>query len=527
MYQEIELGKLVAQEQVRTDFDKKELESLANDIKDHGVLQPIGVRASEGGIYRIIYGERRYRASIMAGKATIPVRIFDENFTDEEIDRIQLTENIQRVNLNPIELAEGMRNLIEKFGEKETAHLLSRSIYDVRRSMVLLNLIPAFRKLLLSNKINQNAAFALARLPQDAQKYLWTEHKDEDLDSDDWMGWAGNYTTTLDKTLFPLELVAGLGSCVGCQFNSASAILFPEEKKQPAVCSNPDCFHTKRLTSLTEKIKEFSEDPTKIIIIASGTVHPQIKDLLEGIECYKLYEQLEAITKPVKPSAKEFETEHEFERATLKYEAQLETFNKKVDKGIYLEGLIVTGSYAGQVNYYQIRKSKAIEAKTNAPEAPQIDFEVQRLETRANRGKELDIEKIARNIHDNIIPSIDYASQVDPFTAEENKAILLAMYTSLQGKFQHDFLQIFGYKTLDELWCENKLDLEKMRKAQRLFVLGHINKVFIHSACLAAIQAIATKYDPQGVQDILNAQAEVAAKRESRIQQKIATLKQE
>ena len=93
--------------QPRKTFDEKALNELAESIKEHGVFQPIIVKKSIKG-YEIVAGERRYRASKIAGKTTIPAII--REFTDEEMMEIAILENLQRENLNAIEEAEAYKN---------------------------------------------------------------------------------------------------------------------------------------------------------------------------------------------------------------------------------------------------------------------------------------------------------------------------------------------------------------------------------------------------------------------------------
>ena len=103
--------------QPREYFDETALQELAESIKEHGVVQPIIVKKSIKG-YEIIAGERRTRASKMAGKETIPAIVRD--FNDQEMMEVALIENIQRENLNPIEEAEAFAKIIEDLPNTRT-----------------------------------------------------------------------------------------------------------------------------------------------------------------------------------------------------------------------------------------------------------------------------------------------------------------------------------------------------------------------------------------------------------------------
>ncbi|MDE6030257.1 MAG: ParB/RepB/Spo0J family partition protein, partial [Oscillospiraceae bacterium] len=99
--------------QPRKTFDKEALEQLAMSINEHGIIQPLIVRSLPGGGYQIIAGERRWRAAKMAGLKEVPVVIRDD-ISEEQAMQITLIENLQREDLNPIEVAQGYKELIER-----------------------------------------------------------------------------------------------------------------------------------------------------------------------------------------------------------------------------------------------------------------------------------------------------------------------------------------------------------------------------------------------------------------------------
>ena len=101
-------------DQPRKTFDETALAELADSIRAHGVLQPLLVRPSADGSYRLVAGERRYRAARMAGLTEVPVTV--REMTDEEESVFALIENLQREDLNAIEEAEGLKQLIDTYG---------------------------------------------------------------------------------------------------------------------------------------------------------------------------------------------------------------------------------------------------------------------------------------------------------------------------------------------------------------------------------------------------------------------------
>ena len=125
--------------QPRRDFDTEKLETLAESIRQNGVITPITVRKT-GDTYQIIAGERRWRASRMAGLSEIPAIILDAD--DQKSFELALIENLQRDDLNPIEEAEGYRTLIERLGltQAEASEKVGISRPAITNSMRLLSL---------------------------------------------------------------------------------------------------------------------------------------------------------------------------------------------------------------------------------------------------------------------------------------------------------------------------------------------------------------------------------------------------
>ncbi len=127
-------------EQARKHFDDEALTELADSIAEHGVLQPLLVRPLIGGGYQLIAGERRWRASRIAGLTEVPVVI--KSLTDEEAAVISLIENLQREDLNPVEEAYGFADLIKQFGltQEEAAKRVGKSRPAVANALRILKL---------------------------------------------------------------------------------------------------------------------------------------------------------------------------------------------------------------------------------------------------------------------------------------------------------------------------------------------------------------------------------------------------
>jgi ParB family chromosome partitioning protein len=149
--------------QPRIHFDQDALEELAESIKEHGVLEPIIVKKSIKG-YELVAGERRTKASRLAGKATIPAIIKD--FDDKSMMEIALLENIQRENLTPIEEAKAYKNFMDKMDltQEEVANKFKKSRSYVTNMLGLLKLPSDVQKDVVAGKISMSAARVLSKM---------------------------------------------------------------------------------------------------------------------------------------------------------------------------------------------------------------------------------------------------------------------------------------------------------------------------------------------------------------------------
>ena len=170
-----------SREQPRKQFDADALQELAESIKQFGVLQPLLVQKKED-YYEIIAGERRWRASKLAGLKEVPVIV--KEFTEQEAVEISLIENIQREDLNPIEEAMAYKRLMEEFHLKQDAiaERVSKSRTAVTNSMRLLKLDDRVQQMLIDEMISTGHARALLALEsKDAQAEAAVKVFDEKL----------------------------------------------------------------------------------------------------------------------------------------------------------------------------------------------------------------------------------------------------------------------------------------------------------------------------------------------------------
>lgn len=156
--------------QPRKSFNEEELASLADSIRQHGVIQPLTVRLLDTGYYQIIAGERRWRAARMAGLREVPVVIIEAD--DKKAMELALIENLQRTDLTPIEEARGYQQLIGEYGltQEQVADRVSKSRPAVANAMRLLSLPDELLSMVESGKLTAGHARALLSTKDERQQ---------------------------------------------------------------------------------------------------------------------------------------------------------------------------------------------------------------------------------------------------------------------------------------------------------------------------------------------------------------------
>ena len=166
--------------QPRKEFDGEKLHELAQSIKENGVIQPIIVRQSPVIGYEILAGERRYRASLLAGLRSIPAVV--KQLSDQEMMVQSIIENLQRENLNPIEEARAYESLVEKgFTHAEIADKMGKSRPYISNSIRLLSLPDAILSEVENGKLSQAHARSLVGLNKEQQDYFFQRIIEEDI----------------------------------------------------------------------------------------------------------------------------------------------------------------------------------------------------------------------------------------------------------------------------------------------------------------------------------------------------------
>ncbi|MDD7772478.1 MAG: ParB/RepB/Spo0J family partition protein [Firmicutes bacterium] len=156
--------------QPRKEFDPEALQTLADSIAEHGMIQPLTVRPGSDGYYQIIAGERRWRAARLAGLSQVPVHVIEAD--DRQVMELALIENLQREDLNPIEEAQGYASLISDYGmtQEQAAASVGKSRPAVANALRLLSLNSELTELVKNGSLSAGHARALLTLKDEKQQ---------------------------------------------------------------------------------------------------------------------------------------------------------------------------------------------------------------------------------------------------------------------------------------------------------------------------------------------------------------------
>jgi ParB/RepB/Spo0J family partition protein len=270
----------------RRRFKEQAMKELADNIKRHGVLQPILTRPTMVGEvehFEIVAGERRWRASCMAELPQVPSIV--REMTDTEALEIAVIENAQREDLHPLEEAEGFEALLRAYGHADAtdqsaddlAAKIGKSRTHVYNRLKLLALVPDLREAFYAEEFNATIAQKLARLPAKLQPKALAKLRKATAEGDEINVKAAGellrreFHLRIDKATFPITdatLLEGAGSCLTCSRMSGNEpSLFDDEPDN--VCTDGDCF-TSKLLAFNERIKSKAREAGLVVFEGDG-----------------------------------------------------------------------------------------------------------------------------------------------------------------------------------------------------------------------------------------------------------------
>lgn len=274
-FQHLPINQVVASKTNRKRFDEAKLQELANNISQHGVMQPILVRpiAGKKPTFEIVAGERRWRASQMAGQENIPAIV--RELEDVEALQLQVFENLHREDLHPMEEAEGFSQLLKKsqdlvgYTADELAAKVGKSRAYIYASLKLCDLCEEARQAFFDGKLHKETAILVARIPGKKLQMQAIEEITHDGQQLSFRRAAevirNNYTLKLSTAPFNTEdafILIGAGKCSECPKRSGNCAELYPDIDSPDVCTDPTCFADKRRNHL----HKVAENGTHVIL---------------------------------------------------------------------------------------------------------------------------------------------------------------------------------------------------------------------------------------------------------------------
>ena len=387
----------------RKTFAENQLRELADSILQVGVLQPILLRP-KGKTYEIVCGERRFRACVLAGLKTIPTIV--REMSDDEALELSITENLQRIDIKPIEEAAGFITLLEtkKYDYPALAKRIGKSEAYVRNRVKLNDLIPKIAEMIDGEEINIGTGLIIATYPEDIQHDVFNEH----LRSKGY-SWWGNLSTTEFKrsmenaySLLLENYYFDTSACLNCPNNTNTYNIFPTDSQ--GKCTNRPCLIDRNSGYLiNESVRLANEQNIQYVRVDyTSNIAESLVGWLEKEGLIFINHGVHYVLCPEAPEEPSFEIFADEED----YQATLENFNVELEEyeaeKSDFDALVAKGDY---VKYIQIKRNRVTVGY----------FEIEQQEEQPHQGEPVvsDIEDY-QDIPENplSVPAVDYAAQI-------------------------------------------------------------------------------------------------------------------
>ncbi|MBE9598696.1 ParB/RepB/Spo0J family partition protein [Pedobacter sp. MC2016-24] len=448
-------------------FNLKDLIEFAEGLILHGMISPMTVRQMETGRYEVVAGERRYRGAEIAKISVVPVMI--RVLSDEQVKEIQLVENLQRENPHPMHESFAVLGM-QQAGKSidEIAARLGKSKTFVYSRIKLAGLIEVLQDIFLADKVTIQEAFDIAVLSPESQ-YEFYEQYCTNWQDDNFK--LNNIRNILSRFKFDLlnapfntkdkKLVPEAGACTNCAFNSATIkSLFPE-MATAANCNNHVCYQSKCKAQINMMVRLALAEHQPVALLHTGSFSTEIAEALESIPeamalpQYSRYD-VTIFSAPSMPDKEDYEgyydeeegedpdfDEEGYNNAVQEYETDLTEYTALAQSDTILKGLQLN-SKGGTLILFSTEKKEVIVGKSavTAKEVQEaikagtittelLDAEIERINTKEKRAKELDSEKIQIELHTQFNEAVKTSTLIPGLTPADHTAIRLFVYQSL------------------------------------------------------------------------------------------------
>lgn len=563
--------------QPRKFFDEAALNELTESIKEKGILQPIlirpiadkrlitlvkkkqkptpenGMKSSYfdyqdgGSCYKIVCGERRFKAAMRADMVEIPAIVRD--LSDSEALELQIIENLQRKDVHPIEEAVAFKSLTGRFSNEEIALRVGKSVTYVTRRIKLTDLIPLAQEVFYSDKIDFSDALQLARMDEKAQQEVLNEALRENWREREYVdiSWylrkhENNLSDAKFDTTDP-NLYPEMGACTGCVFNSANHLLLFDEPTKKAICSKPACFTIKADRTYKKNLESVlgtgmvcitggsyldEEDKRRVRMAEEMGIRILDDKLYSTYYCteptmtFEEWKEEENIDEEDNYSEEELQSDYrgyvEVNERGLAEDAKL------LESGKIVKALAVAGFRAGQTTYIRLKGEKGenvASAMAADPATSETMAEIARLESREARSKELDAMKVWEKVAALIKERAADLTQPNAIKQEEFKALGIAVFKKIAYPYNQS-------EALEKILKQKKVSQENLDVLFRTLIISALPNLYRshkddkdNKALFDYVKGIL----PQEVKEIELDQEGVAEMRAERLEKKLAALR--
>ncbi|HTF20976.1 MAG TPA: ParB/RepB/Spo0J family partition protein [Chryseolinea sp.] len=487
------------------ELTKEALEELSSSIVQYGVIQPVLVRPNPQvpGGYILICGERRYRASLLAGKNDVPAYVRD--VSHEVALVLQITENVQREDVHALNEAKGYKIILENDKSMTTAELalkFGKSETYILQRLKLNDLVKEAKKDFYADNMHLGHALLLARLtPQDQREVI-----KRIVDNQDGYGTVSELDRFIERNIVNSLLAApfdkndtGLykkaGACSACAKRSGASPLLFAEIKEKDKCFDRNCFFIKCQRFLVNRTREVIETNPDIVFLVS--YHAPVEEISQML--------IEHNIKPLK---------------------EYDDFNEHNHGGRKVKGIWISGDKAGHMVSVYLKKDVAA-ASANETEDGKVL--IGKIQQRMARGKELDREKVYGKILEGLK---DHPTQKEghgkKLMPDEEVLLWFIIFDKAGYNVRRELRKFIGWKkeTPEDLYrILKKMTPEHKAFMLRKVMLDQYGGNYPESCYGLIIRKIAEGYRDIDIAAFEKEQAEVQEKRETRAKERIRLLK--
>ena len=475
----------------RKRFDEAALYELAESIKRQGVLQPITVRPVDGtDRYGIVFGERRYRASVIAGRDEIPAIVTE--LSDEEAEEMAITENLQRKDVTPVEEAAAYQRLIEsgRHTVQTLAQLFGKNENYIRTRLKFTALIPEIAALLEADELTISVAAEICRYGEDIQREVYEKHLQDEGTYNSWRGLKAADVARRIEQNFTTDLQSYL-------MERAVQIM----QTQPGVSLCRDRYCTNE--TVAERL------------IASGYE-------VETLDRYTAFPSC-----PKEPKAENFNDPERYGEARTRYEQQWADYMEQEEE-------ITRRSEAGEITIYAKIGQKEIDFcyVENVTEAQAADgtpapaplSPVEKLEKQDERNKEIALERTVEDTKKQILEADITGGK---FSADEDTMLYFFLLSSLR-KEHFTAMGIAEDKQYitdeDKMGIIGNLTVRMKTIIRRDFLVANFKGAYGNNTVATLLLDFARRHMPEELANIEREYNGVYEKRHQRIEEKKAVL---